>query len=143
MRTPYNGSVPVAGLPAFLRLTDIDFAKCPYNEKGSRGEGRTFRPGSNPSHKDSPPMTQADSVLSTPPTNRPYLKAILWTDRGDVSSLLPPSQASLVLAVLPPPRWRRWEHQRRLFREGSDELSSVHERQPDHDVRGYPRCIGG
>jgi hypothetical protein len=30
---------------------------------------------------------------------------------------LPPSQASLVLAVLPPPRWRRWEHQRRLFRE--------------------------
>src|ERR1700682_2818299 len=71
MRTPYNGSVPVAGLPAFLRLTDIDFAKCPYNEKGSRGEGRTFRPGSNPSHKDSPPMTQTDSVLSTPPTNTP------------------------------------------------------------------------
>ena len=62
-------------------------------------------------------MTQADSVLSTPPTNTPILKANLWTDRGDVSSLLPPSQASLVQTVLPPPRWRRWEHQRRLFRE--------------------------
>jgi hypothetical protein len=28
-----------------------------------------FRPGSNPSHEEPNPMTQADSVLSTPPTN--------------------------------------------------------------------------
>jgi hypothetical protein len=62
-------------------------------------------------------MTQADSVLSTPPTNTPISQS-MWMDRGDVSSLLPPSQASLVLAVLPPPRWRRWGHQRQLFREG-------------------------
>lgn len=30
-----------------------------------------FRPGSNPSHEDVNPMTQADRVHSTPPTNAP------------------------------------------------------------------------
>src|SRR5882672_12151244 len=24
-----------------------------------------------------------------------------------------------------------------------DELSSLHQRQPHHDVRGHPRCVGG
>jgi hypothetical protein len=38
MRTPYNGSVPVAGLPGFLRLTDIDLAIIPYNVKLHRRE---------------------------------------------------------------------------------------------------------
>jgi hypothetical protein len=39
MRTPYNGSVPVAGLPTLLRLTDIDFAMFVYNVNLSRVEG--------------------------------------------------------------------------------------------------------
>jgi hypothetical protein len=40
-------------------------------------------------------------------------------DSGDVSSLLPPSQASLVLTVLPPPRWRRWSISGGFFVRGS------------------------
>jgi hypothetical protein len=59
MRTPYSGSVPVAGRPAFLRLTVIDFAIITYNVKASRGEALDFRPGSNPSHKGVQ-MAQAD-----------------------------------------------------------------------------------
>jgi hypothetical protein len=47
MRTPYNGSVPVAGRPRVLRLTDIDFAIIAYNVKSSRGEVTTFRRGFN------------------------------------------------------------------------------------------------
>jgi hypothetical protein len=48
MRTPYSGSVPVAGLPGFLRLTDIDFDIIAYNVKASRGEASQLpRPGSN------------------------------------------------------------------------------------------------
>jgi hypothetical protein len=39
------------------------------NIKASRGEVISFRPGSNPSHNGANPMTQADSVYSTPPTN--------------------------------------------------------------------------
>jgi hypothetical protein len=39
MRTPYNGSVPVAGLPTFLRLTDIGFAIIAYNVNLGRVEG--------------------------------------------------------------------------------------------------------
>jgi hypothetical protein len=112
------GSRPVAGRPRFFGLAFIDIFEYWFSLKASRGEGRNFRPGSNPSHKDSPPMTQADSVLSTPPTNTPISQSKPMDGSRDASSLLPPSQASLVLAVLPPPRWRRWEHQRRLFREG-------------------------
>jgi len=52
MRTPYSGSVPVAGLPGFLRLTDIDFDIIVYNVKESRGEASNFRPGSNPNHEE-------------------------------------------------------------------------------------------
>jgi hypothetical protein len=50
-RKPISGSVPVAGRPGFLRLTDIDFAIITFNVKASRGEGGNFRPGSNPSHE--------------------------------------------------------------------------------------------
>jgi hypothetical protein len=65
------GSRPVAGRPRFFGLAFIDIFEYWFSLKASRGEGRNFRPGSNPSHKDSPPMTQADSVLSTPPSNTP------------------------------------------------------------------------
>src|SRR4030081_3784980 len=70
MRTPYSGSVPVAGRP-FLRLTVIDFAIITYNVKASRGEGPTSASALTRATKDRIQMTQADSVLSTPPTNTP------------------------------------------------------------------------
>src|SRR5712664_2160293 len=69
MRTPYSGSVPVAGRPAFLRLTVIDFAIITYNVKASRGEAVTSALALTQATKDANPMTQADSVHSTPPTN--------------------------------------------------------------------------
>src|SRR5450631_4560042 len=70
MRTPYSGSVPVAGRPAFLRLTVIDFAIITYNVKASRGEASTSAPALTRATKDCvTQMTQADSVLSTPRTN--------------------------------------------------------------------------
>src|SRR5229473_686783 len=72
MRSPYSGSVPVAGRPAFLRLTGIDFAIITYNVKASRGEARTSAPALTRAKKDCvTQMTRADSVLSTPPTNTP------------------------------------------------------------------------
>jgi hypothetical protein len=46
-------------------------------------------------------MTQADSVLSTPPTNTPISQSNPMDGSRRRFSLLPPSQASLVLAVLP------------------------------------------
>lgn len=56
---------------AFSLLAQFAFSQNRASIKASRGEVSSFRPGSNPSHKDSPPMTQADRVLSTPPTNTP------------------------------------------------------------------------
>jgi hypothetical protein len=44
-------------------------------------------------------MTQADSVLGTPPTNTPISQSKPMDGSRDASSLLPPSQALLVLAV--------------------------------------------
>jgi len=49
--SPYSGSVPVAGRPAFLRLTVIDFAIITYNVKSKPRGSWNFRPGSNSSHK--------------------------------------------------------------------------------------------
>jgi hypothetical protein len=52
MRTPYNGSVPVAGLPAFLRLTDIDFAIIAYNVNLRRMEDGFQRLGKHQGYHD-------------------------------------------------------------------------------------------
>ena len=56
--------------PRFL-VPRIDLFIIIVTMKSSRGEGCNFRPGSNPNHKDGNPMTQADSVHSTPPTIAP------------------------------------------------------------------------
>src|ERR1700688_3558218 len=54
---------------AFL-FTEIDFLISVYQKDKPRGSAN-FRPGSNPSHEGAIPMTQADRVYSTPPTNTP------------------------------------------------------------------------
>src|SRR5450631_4127477 len=61
---------PVEGRPRrFFGISLIDFAmNSGYPKSKPRGSAN-FRPGSNPSHKEPASMTQADSVLSTPPTN--------------------------------------------------------------------------
>jgi hypothetical protein len=64
------GSRPVAGRPRFFfGLAFIDIHGYWFSLKASRGEAMNFRPGSNPSHEGLNPMTQADSVHSTPPLN--------------------------------------------------------------------------
>src|SRR5450631_887872 len=69
MRTPYSGSVPVAGRPAFLRLTVIDFAIITYNVKASRGEVAASAPALTRTTRGINPMIQATCVYITSPTS--------------------------------------------------------------------------
>jgi hypothetical protein len=64
------GSRPVAGRPRFFGLAFIDICEYWFSLKASRGEARTSAPALTRATKDCvTQMTQADSVLSTPPTN--------------------------------------------------------------------------
>jgi hypothetical protein len=59
---------------------------------------RVFRPGSNPSHKEPNPMTQADSVHSTPPTNTPTTRRRFLSNAAGVAA----GGTVLALATIPP-----------------------------------------
>jgi len=69
--------VPVAGRPALLRLTDIDFDIIAYNVKAGRGEAyeRNFHSALTQTTKRSIQMAKADRVHSTPPTNTSAIDA--------------------------------------------------------------------
>jgi hypothetical protein len=94
--------VPVAGRPAFLRLTVIDFAIITYNVKASRGEAWTSAPALTRATTELIQMTQADSVHSTPPTNTPKITPVDTTRRhlltvaagGAVAALVSPALAT-------------------------------------------------
>ena len=67
IRTTTWTPMPVGAGPRFFFASTVCFLmKTVLAQK--QAEGKVALPlGSNPSHKDSPPMTQADRVLSTPP----------------------------------------------------------------------------
>jgi hypothetical protein len=84
----------VAGRPRFFGLALIDIREYWFSLKASRGEASTSAPALTRTMKGLLSMTQADSVLSTPPTNTPEIRPTNIVRLNDRRAL-PPKKVKL------------------------------------------------
>jgi hypothetical protein len=106
-RSPTWVPLPVVrGLPRFFFVvTRIDFVIDMVTTKASRGGSCSFPLGSNPSHRGSGnPITKADSVHSTPPTNTSLSRRALLTKIAalPITAALPAAAPAKPLAAVTP-----------------------------------------
>ena len=100
--TPINVPDPVVtGRPRFFfSITLIDFAMINCYHKSKPGGSVTFRPALTRAIKERIPMTQADRVLSTPPTNTPTSRRRFLSTAATLAA----GSAALGLAIPPASR---------------------------------------